>query len=125
MIATRRKCAHCGVGLVRAHTDSWCRMCQNESRRYKGKCSFCDNDIADYSACWDIRRRLDVAYTKGQFPDYGCPSCYEVNGEKNPMEVTLLETWDRQRQVQMICTVCHTTLQQTLTLYTPPPKGKS
>jgi len=124
-VIKRRQCVHCGVGLIRQHTGSWCRMCQNESRRNKGICSFCDHDIADWSACWDIRRQLDSAIVKTAFPDWMCPSCFEHSNERNTMEIIRLESTEVFRSAVLVCAVCQTTLRQRYELYKPPPAGRT
>lgn len=122
-ITTRGMCVHCGVGLP--PNIRWCRMCQIDAQNNHGVCRFCHKDIAEFAACWQVRRQMDQVLVKNQIPFMGgCPACRDHNHEDVEMEVVELTVSDTMKYLRMVCPVCQTRCETRYTLYRPPPPAR-
>lgn len=120
MINTRNMCKHCGFPALRQGAH-WCKHCTDMARNNSAVCDWCNKDITEYSACYQIARRLDDALLANDIPTWSCPACKQFNNEWVELAIAHISVQDNVRNLRMECPVCHTTSDTRVTMHRPPP----
>jgi hypothetical protein len=121
MIHTRNMCKHCGLPGLRSGA-AWCKRCTEQARNNHSVCGFCNKDITEYSACYQVARRLDDALLANDIPTWSCPSCKKHNDEWVELAIQNVHVEAHKRYLRMECPVCHTAVETRVVMFRPPPK---
>lgn len=123
-IHTRNMCKHCGFPAL-PEGKHWCQHCTKMARENHAVCDWCSKDITEYSACYQVARRLDDALLANDIPTWSCPSCKKFNDEWVELAIAHVRVENHRRFLRMECPVCHTTSETTVIMFRPPPPMRS